>query len=78
MKYIVAADVGGTCTDAVIFAEITIHGTMVWNGEHQRRTLLYGYNPGYQGGEESLLKVSYLEYVQDMTEEQRAMLRPPV
>jgi hypothetical protein len=64
--------------DAVIFAEITIHGTMVWNGEHQRRTLLYGYNPGYQGGEEPLLKASYPEYVQDMTEEQRTMLRPPV
>ena len=64
--------------DAVIFPETTIHGTMVWRGSHQRRTLLHGYNPGYQGGELSRLKTSYPDYIQDMTEEQRNMLRAPV
>ena len=64
--------------DAVIFAEITIHGTMVWRGEHQRRTLLHGYNPAYQGGEASRLQTSYPEYFREMTEEQQTMLRAPV
>ena len=64
--------------DAVIFAEVCIHGTMIWRGAHQRRTLLHGYNPSYQGGELSALKVSYPQYIQDMTEEQQAMLRAPI
>ena len=63
--------------DAVIFAEICIHGTLVWHGEYQRRTLLYGYNPGYQGGETSVLEASYPEYIQEMTEAQQTMLRAP-
>ena len=63
--------------DAVIFNEITIHGTLLWRGEHQRRALLYHYSPRYQLSRALYPDVSYPDYVADMTEEQQAMLKPP-
>ena len=63
--------------DAVIFAEATIHGTMVWRAEHQRRTLLYIYCPSYQAGQVSPYEISYPDYIAEMTEEQRTLLRAP-
>ena len=63
--------------DVVIFAETTIHGTLVWRADHQRRTLLYSYCPRYQARVPSIYEVSYPPYVQDMTSEQQAVLRPP-
>ena len=61
----------------MIFNEITIHGTLLWRGEHQRRALLYHYSPRYQLSRALYPDVSYPDYVADMTEEQQAMLKPP-
>mgnify|MGYP003306761898 CR=1 FL=1 len=63
--------------DVVIFAEATIHGTLPWRAEHQRRTLIYPYAPRYQARVSSIYEVSYPSYVQDMTSEQQTVLRPP-
>ena len=63
--------------DVVIFAETTIHGTLVWRADHQRRTLLYSYCPRYQTLVPTISEVSYPPYVRDMTPEQQAVLRPP-
>ena len=63
--------------DVVLFAETTIHGTLVWRADHQRRTLLYSYCPRYQTRVPSISEVSYPPYIQDMTPEQQAVLRPP-
>ena len=63
--------------DVVIFAEATIHGTLVWRADHQRRTLLYSYCPRYQTLVPTIDEVSYPPYVRDMTPEQQAVLRPP-
>ena len=62
--------------DAVLFAEPTIHGTLKWQGEHQRRALVYPYRPGYQAS--SLFhQASFPAYVEDMSAEQQALLQPP-
>ena len=63
--------------DAVIFNEITIHGTLVWRGKHQRRVLLYHYSPRYQAAFSVYHDITYPDYVADMTEEQRALLQLP-
>ncbi len=63
--------------DAVIFNEVTIHGTLVWRGKHQRRVLLYHYSPRYQSAFSIYHDITYPDYVADMTEEQRALLQPP-
>ena len=63
--------------DAVIFNEITIHGTLLWRGEHQRRALLYHYSPAYQASQPLYEDITYPDYVSDMTPEQQEMLRPP-
>ena len=33
--------------DVIVFTEALIHGTMVWNADHERRSLLYKYSPGH-------------------------------
>ena len=63
--------------DAVIFNEITIHGTLKWQGKHQRRALLYHYCPQYQSTESQYPDITYPDYVADMTDEQQALLKPP-
>jgi ectoine hydroxylase-related dioxygenase (phytanoyl-CoA dioxygenase family) len=62
--------------DAVLFAEPTIHGTLKWQGEHQRRALLYSYRPSYQATR-LFHQVEFPDYVEDMSEEQQALLKPP-
>jgi hypothetical protein len=61
--------------DAVIFTEACTHGTLRWQGEHQRRTLIYRYTPGTMafGGRATGVTEKDLE---EMTEAQREMLRP--
>lgn len=63
--------------DVVIFTEACTHGTLKWQGEHQRRTLIYRYTPGYQAFGRPYYISSYPDYVLDMTEEQRALMRSP-
>ena len=38
----VHAEVG----DAILFCEACIHGALPWRATHQRRALLYRFNPG--------------------------------
>jgi ectoine hydroxylase-related dioxygenase (phytanoyl-CoA dioxygenase family) len=61
--------------DAVLFAEPTIHGTLQWQGAHQRRALIYPYRPSYQAST-LFYQASFPDYVEDMTEEQQALLKP--
>ena len=61
--------------DAVIFTETLTHVTLPWNGEHQRRALLYKYSPGYS----TWGKAENLDQYLDMAANdlQRDLLRPP-
>jgi ectoine hydroxylase-related dioxygenase (phytanoyl-CoA dioxygenase family) len=42
-----AAKVNAKKGDCVIFSEATTHGTLRWDGQHQRRALLYKFSPGH-------------------------------
>jgi hypothetical protein len=63
--------------DVVIFTEAMTHGTLVWQGEHQRRALIYKYSPRFQYLAEGYHQTIYPDFIQDMTEEQRALMPPP-
>lgn len=63
--------------DMVIFNEATIHGTLPWQAEHQRRALLYRYAPRYMlfaGGVHTLTPPDWWG---ELTDAQRAVLEPP-
>ena len=70
-------EVNGKAGDAIIFNEVTIHGTLVWQGKHQRRALLYHYCPRYQSSATIYEDITYPDWVADMSAEQRELLRPP-
>ena len=63
--------------DVAIFTETLTHGTLAWKGKHQRRAVLYKYSPGFQAYSGGPYKISYPDFVNDMTPEQRAVLEPP-
>jgi hypothetical protein len=63
--------------DVVIFTEALTHGTLVWQGDHQRRALIYKYSPRFQYVAEGYHQAAYPDFIKDMTEEQRAMMPPP-
>lgn len=61
----------------MIFTEMLTHGTLPWKGKHQRRALLYKFSPGYQAYSVGAHTVSFPGYIQDMTEEQQAVMEHP-
>jgi hypothetical protein len=60
--------------DAIVFTEALTHGTLVWQGAHQRRTLIYKYSPGFQALAAGYHQAHAPDYLLDMTDEERAML----
>lgn len=63
--------------DLLIFNEATTHGTIPWTAPHERRSLLYRYSPKYlhfAGGEYTC---TFPDWVDELTEAQRAVLEPP-
>lgn len=63
--------------DLLIFNEATTHGTLPWTASHQRRTLMFRFSPKYlhfAGGE---YRCAFPEWVDELTEAQRAVLEPP-
>ena len=62
--------------DAVIFTEAVTHGTLPWQGEHQRRSILIRYSPGNLAY--ATHYVAWPEaFVDGMSKEQRAVMEPP-
>jgi hypothetical protein len=60
--------------DVVIFTEALTHGTLPWQGDRQRRTLLYKYSPGNSAYSQAPWPP---ELVEACTERQRLLLQPP-
>jgi ectoine hydroxylase-related dioxygenase (phytanoyl-CoA dioxygenase family) len=63
--------------DLLIFNEATTHGTLPWKGKQERRSLLYRYSPKYlhfAGGD---YRSEFPQWVEELTEAQRAVLEPP-
>jgi ectoine hydroxylase-related dioxygenase (phytanoyl-CoA dioxygenase family) len=62
--------------DAVIFTEACTHGTLKWQAEHQRRTMIYRYTPASIAFGRDSAGVYTDGTLADMTEQQRAVMRP--
>ena len=63
--------------DAVVFTETLTHGTLPWTASHQRRAVLYKFSPGYQAYSGGAHTVTYADYIEDMTPEQRQVMEAP-
>lgn len=63
--------------DMVIFNEATIHGTLPWTAQHERRSLLYRYSPKYLHFAGGSYQTSQPAWVSELTEAQQAVLEPP-
>ena len=61
--------------DMLIFTEALVHGTRKWNGDCQRRSLLYKYAPGYSSWARPDSLDAYRKVA--TTDLQRDLLRPP-
>ena len=57
---------------AVIFTEALTHGTLPWQGRHERRTLIYRYTPGMV----SVGNLGSREFADELTPLQRALIEP--
>jgi ectoine hydroxylase-related dioxygenase (phytanoyl-CoA dioxygenase family) len=63
--------------DLLIFNEATTHGTLPWKGKNERRSLLYRYSPKYLHFAGGVYETRFPEWVNELTEAQRAVLEPP-
>ncbi|MEO8396260.1 MAG: phytanoyl-CoA dioxygenase family protein [Chloroflexota bacterium] len=63
--------------DLVIFNEATMHGTLPWKADHERRSLLVRYSPKYLHFAGGFYETTFPEWVNELTEAQRAVLEPP-
>jgi len=63
--------------DAVIFSEATMHGALPWGGLGERRFALYRYGPAHHGYGRGYLQGWSEEMMDELTEEERAVLLPP-
>jgi len=63
--------------DLLIFDEATTHGTLPWRAGHERRSLLYRYSPHYLHYAGGYHRTTYPDWVNELTEAQRAVLEPP-
>ena len=70
-------EVNGKAGDAVIFTETLTHGTLPWTADHERRAVLYKFSPGTLAYGSGPHEVSYGDYIDDMTEEEREVMEAP-
>jgi hypothetical protein len=63
--------------DLLIFNEATTHGALPWKARHERRALLYRYSPKVLHFAGGYHQSSFPEWVEELTEAQRAVLEPP-
>lgn len=63
--------------DAIMFCEACIHGALPWNADHQRRALLYRFNPGHAAYTPGVAEFTYPDWVEDMTEEEKKVVLQP-
>lgn len=67
-----AADAG----DVVIFNEATVHGTLPWTADHERRSVLYRFSPRYLHYAGGFASTTLPSWVDELTDAQRAVLEP--
>ena len=62
---------------AIIFTEALTHGTLPWNADHERRSILYKYSPGPLAYAKRYVPEGIDEVLDEFTPPQRAILEPP-
>ena len=70
-------ELNGKAGDVVIFTETLTHGTLPWTAPHQRRALLYKFNPSMISYGSGAHTTTYPEYIEEMTAAQRAVMEAP-
>ncbi len=70
-------EVNARAGDVVLFTETLTHGTLPWKGKHERRAVLYKFSPGFQAYGGGAHEISYPDYIEDMAEEERAVMEAP-
>jgi len=60
--------------DVIIFTEALVHGTIPWQADHERRSLLYKYSPGHSSWSENYYEKK--DYP-NATEQQQRLMAPP-
>ena len=63
--------------DLIIFLEATIHGSLPWQADYERRVLLYRYSSKFSSFHNSMWEVKMPEWVDELTDAQRAVLESP-
>ena len=53
------------------------HGTLPWNGDHQRRALLNKFSAGFQAYSAGAHEIAYPANIEDMKEEERSVMKAP-
>ena len=71
-------EVNAKAGDAIIFSEACTHGTLPWNGAHQRRAVLYKFNASHMAwGGVGKPPAESKPYYDELTLAQKATLEPP-
>ena len=63
--------------DVLVFSEATLHGTLPWAAEHQRRTVIYRFAPAGSAYGRGYLPDWPEEALEGMSDAQKAVLEPP-
>jgi hypothetical protein len=63
--------------DVIVFTEASTHGALPWRGDRQRRVMLIRFVPGYMAYHGMPQTYSDPEYMQDLTDPQKSVLRIP-
>ena len=53
------------------------HGTLPWNGDHQRRALLNKLSAGFYASSAGAHEIAYPAYIENMKEEERSVVKAP-
>ena len=70
-------NIGCKAGDVVIFMEATIHGSLPWNADWERRSLLYRYSPKFCSFSQGICETEMPAWYDELTEVQKAVLEPP-
>ena len=70
-------NVGCKAGDLIIFMETTIHGSLPWTLDYERRSILYPYSPKCNSFGSGIYETVMPDWFDELTEVQKAVLEPP-
>ena len=73
----VVRNVASKAGDLTIFMEATIHGSLPWRADYERRSMIYRYSPKFSSFHKGLFEVQLPEWVDELSDAERAVLEPP-